>query len=69
MSTALDMSGRDEADESWLVVVVDDDEDVFRITELVLRRMRVLDRPIRLLHCGSASEARATLQRVRDVGV
>jgi len=51
------------------VVVVDDDPDVFRITRLVLRRFSALGRPLRLLQCKSAREARALLLQERLVAV
>ncbi|WP_287365040.1 hypothetical protein [Thauera sp.] len=35
-----------EAPEPWKVLIVDDDEDVHRATELALRGMLVEDRPV-----------------------
>lgn len=51
------------------MVVVDDDPDVFRITDLVLRRFTALGRPIRLLQCRSSREARELLLQERMVAV
>jgi len=53
----------------WNVVVVDDDPDVFKITQLVLRRYTVLGKPLKLLQCQSGREARALLVEKRSFAV
>jgi diguanylate cyclase (GGDEF)-like protein len=53
----------------WRVLVVDDDPDVFRVTELSLRRLRFRDRAVRLLTASSGDAARAHLERERDIAV
>lgn len=53
----------------WRVLVVDDDEDVHRATELALRGLLVEGRPLRLQHAHSAAEARAIVAADPDVAV
>ncbi len=53
----------------WRVLVVDDDPDVFRVTELSLMRLRFRDRPVQLLTASSGGAARACLGQERDIAV
>ena len=53
----------------WSVVVVDDDPDVFTITELVLRGFTILGRSVALQQCRSAQEARQILSDASDTAV
>jgi len=53
----------------WRVLIVDDDPDVHRSTELALRGARVLERPLEFLHARGAAEALALLRSERDVAV
>jgi diguanylate cyclase (GGDEF)-like protein len=53
----------------WRVLVVDDDPDVFRVTELSLRRLRFRDRGVQLLIASSAGAARSHLEKERDIAV
>lgn len=53
----------------WSVVIVDDDPDVFTITELVLRGFTILDRSVALHQCRSAKEARQFLGNASDTAV
>ncbi|MBF0460727.1 MAG: EAL domain-containing protein [Magnetococcales bacterium] len=45
----------------WLIMVVDDDEDVHRLTQLVLRDLRFEQRAVTFLHAYSGAEAYALL--------
>ena len=62
-------SAQQRETKSWTVVVVDDEPDVFRVTQLVLRRFTVLGRPVRLLQCASGVEARECLLHEPSVAV
>ncbi|HEX5685620.1 MAG TPA: EAL domain-containing protein [Ideonella sp.] len=42
---------------AWLILVVDDDPDVHRSSELALRGTRILERPLDFLHAYTAAEA------------
>jgi len=53
----------------WSIVIVDDEPDVFQVTRLVLRRLKVLERPLMLEHCLSAAHAREVLSSAHDVAV
>ncbi|WP_193771133.1 putative bifunctional diguanylate cyclase/phosphodiesterase [Candidatus Magnetaquicoccus inordinatus] len=52
-----------------MILVVDDDEDVHKLTRLVLRDLRFDHRPVTFLHAYSASEAYALLLKYSDVAV
>jgi len=45
----------------WVVVVIDDDEEVHAATRIALRRVEILGRPLTLVHLHSAAEARLRL--------
>jgi diguanylate cyclase (GGDEF)-like protein len=53
----------------WRVLVVDDDPDVFRVTELSLKRLRFRDRAVQLLTASSGGAARVHLKNERDIAV
>jgi CheY-like chemotaxis protein len=53
----------------WRVLVVDDDPDVFRVTELSLMRLRFRDRGVQLLTASSGGAARAFLYQEPDIAV
>lgn len=53
----------------WRVLVVDDDPDVFRVTQLNLKRLRFRDRAIELLRASSGAAAREVLQNEHDVAL
>lgn len=54
---------------AWLVLVVDDDQDVHTATTLALAHLRILDRPLQLLHARSAAEALHVLHEHPGVAV
>ena len=58
-----------EAPEPWKVLIVDDDDDVHRATELALRGMLVEDRPVRLLHAHSGEAALQQVAQHEDLAV
>ena len=51
----------------WRILVVDDDDDVHEATRLALDGLTILERPLLLLHAGSAAEAMRLLQRESDI--
>jgi diguanylate cyclase (GGDEF)-like protein len=53
----------------WLVLVVDDDEDVHRATELAMQGLRVEGRTMQFLHARSAAEAMDVLRREAELAV
>lgn len=55
--------------DSWVIMVVDDDEDVHRLTQLVLRDLRFEQRRVTFLHAYSASEAYALLTEHPETAV
>lgn len=54
---------------SWKIAIVDDDDDVHQSTVLSLANVEILGRPLSFLHAASAQEARALLERERDIAV
>ncbi|MED5621361.1 EAL domain-containing response regulator [Ideonella sp. BN130291] len=53
----------------WKILIVDDDQDVHRSTELALRASRILERPLAFLHAATSHEAVALLREHPDVAV
>ena len=53
----------------WRILVVDDDAEVHTVTRLILGKMRYKDRNIELLSAYSALEARAVMEKERDIAV
>jgi len=53
----------------WRVLVVDDDPDVFQVTQLNLKRLRFRDRGVQLLAASSGEAARALLEREYDIAL
>ncbi|MBC9071305.1 EAL domain-containing protein [Thauera sp. CAU 1555] len=58
-----------DAPQVWRVLVVDDDPDVHASTRFALSGLRVVERPLELLHAHSAAEALVVLERERDIAV
>ncbi len=58
-----------DSEEPWKVLVVDDDEQVHKVTSLALSDIKILDAPLTFLHAYSAAEAKALLETERDVAV
>lgn len=54
---------------SWVVLVVDDDPSVLRLTQLVFSTLELEGRPLRIITATSGSEARAVLEQRSDVAV
>lgn len=52
----------DEVTEPWKVLIVDDEEEVHRVTELSLRQVKVHERPIRFLHAYSGAASLALME-------
>ncbi|MBC9073609.1 EAL domain-containing protein [Thauera sp. CAU 1555] len=55
--------------QGWKVLIVDDDEDVHRSTELGLAGVEVVGRPLQFLHAYSAAEARECFAHETDLAV
>ena len=53
----------------WKLFVVDDDPEVHSVTRFVLHNLRILERPLHLLHAHSAQEARDLLRQHPDIAV
>lgn len=53
----------------WKILVVDDDEQVHKVTSLALSDIRILDRPLQFIHAYSAAEARSILEDESDIAV
>lgn len=55
---------------AWLILIVDDDEEVHQATVFALQNTVLLERPLQLLHAYSAAEARTCLEaRGREIAV
>lgn len=71
----IEFSAEDSADSPtparprWRVLIVDDDQDVHRSTELGLAGVEILGRPIEFLHAYCAAQAREYLARETDLAV
>jgi len=57
------------ASEPWIVLVVDDDEDVHVVSKAVLADVSFRGRPLEILSCHSGREACALFEQRRDVAV
>ncbi len=53
----------------WRVLIVDDDTDVHKATELAMQGLQVEGQPLAFLHAKSAAEARALLRQEPDIAV
>ncbi|CAM2148334.1 two-component system, cell cycle response regulator [Pararobbsia alpina] len=53
----------------WRVLVVDDDPDVFRVTQLNLKRLRFRGRTVELLVASSGKDARELLRNEHDIAL
>ena len=54
---------------SWIVLIVDDEEQVHQITTYALADVLVLGQPLRFLHAYSAAQARTLLAATPDIAV
>lgn len=54
---------------NWKVLVVDDDADVHEATDFTLAKVKILGRPLKLLHATNAQEALNYLQVVPNIAV
>ncbi len=59
----------DEARKPWRVLIVDDDTDVHKATELAMQGLQVEGQPLAFLHAKSAAEARSLLGHEPDIAV
>ncbi|MBS8275395.1 EAL domain-containing protein [Thalassospira tepidiphila] len=53
----------------WRVLVVDDDADVHEATDYALAKVKILGRPLELIHAHSASEAMQILNHLPNIAV
>jgi diguanylate cyclase (GGDEF)-like protein len=53
----------------WRVLIVDDDHDVHKATELAMQGLTIEGRPLQFLHARSGQEARQLLANERDLAV
>ena len=65
--------GADQADHEplipWRVLIVDDDADVHKATELAMQGLKIEGRPLVFLHASSASQARALMSQEHELAV
>ncbi len=57
------------ADNSWKILIVDDDKDVHQATKFAMANTQVLDRDLQFLHAYSAAEAVQILQDQHEIAV
>ncbi len=53
----------------WRVLIVDDDSDVHKATELAMQGLQIEGRPLQFLHASSAAQARELMSRECDLAV
>lgn len=68
-SAAPNASVLNPSNQTWRVLVVDDEPGLHDVTRLVLKRLRFEDRSLEIVSCYSAEEARAYLNDHRDIAV
>ena len=56
-------------DDTWKVLVVDDEEEVHHVTRLVLKNLRYLGRGLSFISARSAAEARRVLETSPDIAI
>lgn len=59
----------DELSRPWKVALIDDEEDVIKVSELVLKRVSVDDRPLKFLKANSAKEAKVLFENNPDIAI
>ena len=62
-------TSRNGKDNPWLILIVDDDEDVHSATELACADVRILNRPLEFIHTHSGEEARKVLSSREGIAV
>jgi diguanylate cyclase (GGDEF)-like protein len=60
---------QDTAESPWQVLIVDDDADVHKATELAMQGLRIEGRPLTFLHASSAAQARALMAQEHELAV
>ncbi|WP_193181807.1 EAL domain-containing protein [Nisaea sediminum] len=63
-----DAAGRDPT-RSWKILVVDDDEDVHNATRMAVSGVKILDRPVTLLHARSGKEGLEVARANSEIAV
>jgi class 3 adenylate cyclase/DNA-binding response OmpR family regulator len=63
------LADSDAIREPWLVLIVDDDEDILLVTRLGLQGLSVMDAPIKLLFASSSAEAKMTIEAHPNIAV
>lgn len=66
---AEDDSIRPDSATPWMVLVVDDDDEVHRVTRLALSEFRFMDRPVEVKGAKTIEEARAMIGQTPDLAV
>jgi diguanylate cyclase (GGDEF)-like protein len=56
-------------DDPWLILIVDDEEEVHATTEFACADVEILNRPIKFLHAYSSDEARKVLATEPDIAI
>lgn len=58
-----------QSSKPWKVLIVDDEAGIHQVTEMALRDVLVVGRPLSFLHAYSGGEGRDVLQREKDVAL
>lgn len=69
LDLAADVEGPASLARPWQVLIVDDESGVHQVTEMALRDVQVVSRPLQFLHAYSAAEARALLRKHPDIAL
>lgn len=64
-----DDSSEDRGRDAWVILIVDDDEEVHQATRYALNSISILGKSLCLLHAYSAAEAKQILTREKDIAV
>lgn len=54
---------------TWTILVVDDDQDIHKVTQLALSQLKVHGRLLSFIHCYSEDQARQAIQEHPDIAV
>ena len=55
--------------DTWKVLIVDDDDDIHSITKLILRKIKVDNKPIEFINAYSFTEAKKAIQENKDIAM
>lgn len=64
-----DDTPQDPSISPWTILIIDDEEEVHKVSKLVLGKIRFDNRPLRFLHAYSADEAKAVFTEHTDIAL